>query len=120
MNVGFVPLRRAAGSSAFRMRRIRGLLGPLWRILNTIAEGDFYLQGMAVEPDLRGSWIGSIMMADAEERARDVESSRLCLDVGEKNEGARKLYARRGMVEPSRWPGSKLLPTLFVRMTIDL
>jgi len=114
------PLRRAAGSSAFRMRCVRGLLGPLWRILNTIEEGDFYLQGMAVEPDLRGFGIGSILMADAEERARDVGSSRLCLDVAEKNEGARELYARRGMVESSRWPGSKLLPTLFVRMTMDL
>jgi len=114
------PLRRAAGRSAFRMRCVRGLMGPLWRILDTVAEGDFYLQGMAVEPDLRGSGIGSILMADAEERARDTGSSRLCLDVAEKNEGARKLYARRGMVESSRWPASKLLPTVFVRMTMDL
>jgi hypothetical protein len=59
-------------------------------------------------------------MADAEERARGVGSARLCLDVAAKNEGARKLYARRGMVESSRWPASKLLPTVFVRMTKDL
>ena len=114
------PLRRAAGRSAFRMRCVRTLLGPLWRILNTVAEGDFYLQGMAVEPDLRGAGIGSILMADAEERARGVGSARLCLDVAAKNERARNLYARRGMVESARWPASNLLPTVFVRMTKDL
>ena len=114
------PLKRAAGRSAFRMRCVRTLMGPLWRILNTVAEGDFDLQGMAVEPDLRGAGIGSLLMADAEERARGVGSARLCLDVAAKNEGARKLYARRGMVESSHWPASKLMPTVFVRMTKDL
>ena len=114
------PLRRAAGRSALRMGCLKTLMWPLWRILNTVADGDFYLQGMAVEPDYRGSGIGSILLADAEERARGFGSARLCLDVSEKNEGARKLYARRGMVESSCWPASRLVPTLFVRMTKDL
>ena len=114
------PLRRAAGRSAFRMRCVRTLLGPLWRILNTVAEGDFDIQGMAVDPDLRGAGIGSLLMADAEERASATGSARLSLDVAAKNEGARKLYARRGMVESSRWPASRLLPTVFVRMTKNL
>ena len=114
------PLRRAAGRAAFRMRCVRTLLAPLWRILNTVAAEDFYLQGMAVEPELRGAGIGSLLLADAEERGRGAGSARLCLDVAAKNEGARKLYARRGMVESSRWPASGVLPTLFVRMTKDL
>lgn len=114
------PLRRAAGSGAFRMRCVQILLRPLWRILNTVAEGDFYVQGMAVEPDLRGAGIGSLLMSDAEVRARNGGSTRLSLDVSEKNERARKLYARRGMVESSHWPSSRLLPTVFVRMTKDL
>ena len=114
------PLRRVAGRTALRMSCVKTLLAPLWRILNTVAEGDFYLQGMAVEPDLRGAGIGSLLLADAEERARDGGSARLCLDVAAKNEGARNLYARRGMVESSRWPASKLLPTVFVRMTKEL
>lgn len=114
------PLRSAAGRAAFRMGCVRRLLAPLWRILNTIAEGDFYLQGMAVEPDLRGVGIGSFLLADAEERARSAGSARFCLDVAAKNEGARRLYARRGMVESSFWPASELLPTVFVRMTRDL
>ena len=114
------PLRRAAGRAAFRMRCVQMLLRPLWRILNTVPEGDFYLQGMAVEPELRGAGIGSLLMADTEDRAGRAGSARLCLDVAAKNEGARRLYERRGMVESSRWPASRLLPTLFVRMAKDL
>ena len=111
------PLKRAAGRSAFRMRCVQTLLWPLFRILNTVPEGDFYLQGMAVEPELRGAGIGSLLMADTEACAGHAGSARLCLDVAAKNSAARRLYARRGFAESSRWPASKLLPTLFVRMT---
>ena len=114
------PLKRAAGRSAFRMKCVKVLMAPLWGILNTVAEGDFYLQGMAVDPDRRGSGIGSILLADTEERAREAGSARLSLDVSHNNKGARKLYARKGMVESSCWPASSLLPTLFVRMTKGL
>ena len=115
------PLKRAAGrKAALRLRCVRILLWPLFRILDTVSEGDFYLLGLAVEPNMRGAGIGSLLMADTEDRARRAGSSRLCLDVAAKNEGARRLYERRGMVETSRWPASKLLPTLFVRMTQHL
>jgi hypothetical protein len=59
-------------------------------------------------------------MDDVEARGRAAGSTRLSLDVAAKNEGARKLYARRGMIESSEWPSPRLLPTLFVRMTKDL
>jgi len=111
------PLERAAGRSAFRFKCLRTLLAPLWRILDTVAEGDFYLQGIAVEPDLRGGGIGSLLMTDIEQRARASGSARLCLDVAARNTRAGKLYARRGMVESSRWPSFGILPPLFVRMT---
>ena len=115
------PLKRAAGrKAAFRLRCVRILLWPLLRVLDNVAEGDFYLLAVAVEPDLRGAGIGSLLMDDTEDRARRAGSVRLCLDVAAKNEGARKLYARRGMVESSLWPAPKMLPTLFVRMTKDL
>ena len=114
------PLRQAAGRSAFRMTCVKTLMAPLWRILNTVPADDFYLQGMAVEPGLRGAGIGSTLLSDVEERARDLGSARLGLDVSEKNVGARRLYARRGWVESSCWPSSRLLPTVFVRMTKDL
>ena len=47
------PLKRAAGRRAFRMKCVGTVLRPLWRILETVAEEDFYLQGIAVEPSPR-------------------------------------------------------------------
>jgi ribosomal protein S18 acetylase RimI-like enzyme len=114
------PLKRAAGRGALRMKLVRTLLAPLWRILDTVPEGDFYLQSLAVEPELRGAGIGSLLMNDVEGRARASGSVRLSLDVAAKNKGARKLYARRGMIESSEWPSPRFLPTVFVRMTKDL
>ncbi|MCP4571230.1 MAG: GNAT family N-acetyltransferase [bacterium] len=114
------PLTRAAGRSALRMKLVRLLLAPLWRILDTVPEGDFYLHGVAVEPELRGAGVGSLLMDDVEARGHSAGSARLSLDVAAKNEGARKLYWRRGMIESSEWPGPWFLPTVFVRMTKDL
>jgi ribosomal protein S18 acetylase RimI-like enzyme len=114
------PLKRAAKGSLFRMKFVRTLLAPLWRILDTVPEGDFYIQGIAVESELRGAGIGSLLINDVEERARASGSRRLCLDVAAKNKGARKLYARRGMIVSSKWPSPRFVPTVFVRMTKDL
>jgi len=114
------PLKRAAGRSALRMKLVRMLLAPLWRILDTVQESDFYLHGIAVEPELRGAGVGSFLMDDVEERGRAAGSTRLSLDVAAKNTGARKLYGRRGMIESSEWPSSRFLPTVLVRMTKDL
>ncbi len=114
------PLKRAAGRSALRMKLVRMLLAPLWRILDTVQESDFYLHGIAVEPELRGAGVGSLLMDDVEARGRAAGSTRLSLDVAAKNKGARKLYGRRGMIESSEWPSSRFLPTVFVRMTKDL
>jgi len=114
------PLKRAAGRSVVRMKFVRTLLAPLWRILDTVPEGDFYLHGIAVDPELRGAGIGSLLMDDVEARAQVSGSARLSLDVAAKNKGARKLYGRRGMIEASEWPSPRFLPTVFVRMTKDL
>jgi len=114
------PLRRAAGRSALRMKVFRTLFAPVWRILETVAEEEFYLQSIAVDPAVRGAGIGSLLMEDLDERARASGSARLSLDVGAKNKGARRLYERCGFEESSVWPASKLLPTVFVRMTKEL
>ncbi len=111
------PLVRAAKRNAIRLKLLRTLFAPVWRILETIPEGDFYLQGIAIEPTLRGTGIGSILMNDIENRAKASESNRLSLDVSAKNDGARKLYKRLGMVESSMWPKSRFLPTVFIRMS---
>jgi len=114
------PLKRAAGRSALRMKLVRMLLAPLWRILDTVQESDFYLHGIAVEPELRGAGVGSRLMDEVEARGQAAGSARLSLDVAAKNKGARKLYGRRGMIESSEWPSPWFLPTVFVRMTKDL
>lgn len=114
------PLKRAAGRSARRMRLVRFLLAPLWRILETVPERDFYLQSIAVDPELRGAGVGSLLLDDVEARGQAAGSARLSLDVAAKNKGARKLYRRRGMIESSAWPSPWFLPTVFVRMTKDL
>ena len=110
------PLKQAAGNRALRMRVVRILLAPLWRILNTLADGDFYLQAIAVDKELRGDGVGSTLIDSIEDRARASGSTRLSLDVSAKNEGARRLYERRGMTVESGWPKLFFIPRLFVRM----
>jgi ribosomal protein S18 acetylase RimI-like enzyme len=102
------------------MKMTRLLLAPLWRILETVPEGDFYLQAIAVDPELRGAGIGSLLLKDAIERGTRNGSARLTLDVAAKNDGARRLYARRGFSESSEWPSPRFVPTVFVRMTRTL
>jgi len=114
------PLRKAANRNAIRMKLVRTLFAPLWRILESIPEEDFYIQSIAVEPDLRGAGIGSLLMNDIERRALESGSVRLSLDVSAKNEGAKRLYKKREMIEVSEWPKSRYLPTVFVRMSKDL
>ena len=111
------PLQRAAKRNAIRLKLVRTLFAPMWRILETIPEGDFYVQGIAIKPELRGAGIGSLLMNDIENRAKASGSIRLSLDVSSKNDGARRLYKRLGMVDSSTWPNSRFLPTVFFRMT---
>ena len=110
------PLQRAAKRNAIRLKLVRVLFARVWRIIETIPEGDFYVQGIAIEPELRGAGIGSLLMNDIENRAKASKSNRLNLDVSAKNDGERRLYKRLGMVESSTWPNSRFLPTVFFRM----
>lgn len=112
------PLERAAGPAALRLRAVKILCAPLFRILKTVADGDFYLLAMAVDEELRGQGVGSFLMDSIEERARAGGSTRLSLDVSAGNEEARRLYERRGMTVESQWPKRMPLPGLkFYRMT---
>ncbi len=43
------PLKQAAGNRALRMKGVRILCAPLWRLLNTLSDGDFYIQAIAVD-----------------------------------------------------------------------
>jgi ribosomal protein S18 acetylase RimI-like enzyme len=103
------------------MRIVLILFAPLMRILDSMADGDFSLQAIAVDKELRGDGVGSILMDGFEERARASGSTRLSLDVSAKNEGARRFYERRGMAVASQWPKRLSIPGLrFYRMTKTL
>ena len=103
-------LRKARGFSALRMSLIQMVAGTLWRFLNTIENGDFYLQSIAVASECRGEGIGSMLIDAMEERATDTQATRFVLDVAAKNEGARRLYERRGMAVEARWPSRFPIP----------
>ena len=115
------PLKQAAGRLNLRMRIVQILFAPLMRIIDSIADGDFYVQFIAVDKDLRGDGVGSVLMDSAEERARASGSTRLSLDVSAENEGARRFYECRMMTVDSQWPKRLAMPGLrFYRMTKSL
>jgi ribosomal protein S18 acetylase RimI-like enzyme len=115
------PLKRAAGRWNLRLMVVSILFAPLLRIIDTIGDGDFYLQAIAVDKELRGDGVGSALMDSIEDLAVASGSARLALDVSAKNEGARRLYERRGMTVESQWPKRLAIPGLrFVRMTKEL
>jgi ribosomal protein S18 acetylase RimI-like enzyme len=108
------PFREAEGYRAFRATIIAAVFAPIFRVLDTIEDGDFYLQAIAVDEGLRGAGVGSLLMEWVEDQARASGSGRLCLDVSGTNVGARRLYERLGMdmVSESKifyMPGVRLL-----------
>ena len=114
------PLRLAPGWRALRMVRVAICYAPFRRVLGNLADGDFYLQAIAVDEELRGMGIGSALVDSIEDRARAAGSTHLCLDVAAKNEAARRFYEGRGMgVDPGS-PRLLFAPRLFVRMTKSL
>lgn len=110
------PLKQAAGNRALERVGVTLLCARL-RFLGTHADGDFYLQAIAVDRELRGEGIGSALMDAIEEQARASGSTRLYLDAAARNEGARRLYERRGMTVESEWPTLPLIPPFIVQMT---
>jgi len=114
------PLREALGGRATRMRIVARLMARQQWFLGTYADGDFYVQGFAVDEDLRGQGIGSALMDAMEQRARTGGSKRLILNVGAKNEGARRLYDRRGMIVEAGWPKLPCMPPFVLRMVSPL
>ncbi len=111
------PLERAAGRHVLRLKCMSFLMRPVFRIMSSVTDDDFYLQGIAVDPKLRGRGVGSMLLEDVEQRAQRSGSSSLSLDVARKNTGAQALYARRGMLQSSQWPRNGPVPPLFIRMT---
>ena len=111
------PLKQAVGRWNLRARIVMVLFAPLMRIIDSIADGDFYLQAIAVDKELRGDGVGSVLMDFFEEQARANGATRISLDVSSRNEGARRFYERRGMTIESQWPKRLPIPAIkFYRM----
>ncbi len=111
-------LTRAAGRFNLRLKVVRLLFAPLMHVIDSIADGDFYVHTIAVDQALRGAGVGSILMDFLEDRARTIGSTRLSLDVSAKNAGARRFYERRGMNIEFQWPRRLAIPGIkLYRMT---
>ena len=99
------------------MRLVEVLLAPLMRLNDSILEGDYYLQFIAVDQDRRVAGVGTVLLDAFEEQALASGSTRLSLDVSPGNEVARRFYEHRGWSVESEWPDVRLMPTLSLRMT---
>jgi GNAT superfamily N-acetyltransferase len=71
------PLKRAAGRWNLRMRIVLAVFSPLMRIIDSIADNDFYLQAIAADKELRGSGVGALLMDSLEQRANASGAVRL-------------------------------------------
>ena len=110
------PLMRAAGRSAFRIAFMFFLVSPVLRFFHTYADGDFYVLFLAVDEGHRGKGIGSGLLRALEDRARDGASTRLAIDVANRNAVARRLYEHYGFATIDRWPRTRLLRPNILRM----
>ena len=64
--------------------------------------GSLYLSGIAVAEQCRNAGIGAAMMEAVNHRANDLSIPRISLICFERNEGAMRLYLRRGFQELDR------------------
>jgi ribosomal protein S18 acetylase RimI-like enzyme len=104
------PLKRAAGSWNVRFHVVSFVFAPFLRIIDTIDDGDFYIQAIAVDRAARGGGVGGDLMDSMEDHAIATGSARLVLDVSAENQGARRFYEGRGMAVASRWPERWAIP----------
>lgn len=111
-------LTNAAGLWNLRFRVVSILFWPLIRALDTIKDGDFYLQAIAVDSHVRGKRVGSMLLDHTEALAIDNEADRIALDVSASNDHAFQIYKSRGYVVDSTWPRHVRIPAImFSRMS---
>lgn len=114
------PLRKAAGRSALRMAFMFTLAAPVFRFIHTLANGDFYVEFLAVEEAHRGKGIGSWLLSALEDRAREAGSAQFAIDVAGRNKVAQKVYERYGFETIDRWPRTRLVKANILRMSKPL
>ena len=115
------PLVQAAGRFNLRFLVLSAALAPVFRVLDTMGPGEFYVLAIAVDKTVRGEGLGSTLLRAIEEQARAAGATGLALDVAASNDGARKVYEHRGWTVTARWPRRFDLPGLtLLRMTKPL
>lgn len=72
--------------------------------LKNHAVGYFYIDSLACFPDHQGKGVGSLMIEDAIARARKTGHKNICLMAYEANQGAVRLYQKRGFKIIQRLP----------------
>ncbi|MFF3640884.1 GNAT family N-acetyltransferase [Streptomyces sp. NPDC002564] len=94
--------RSLTGGSARAVLRAYGHLGGLRRVLllalfhRRPAPGQLVMDGIAVDRDLRGRGVGSLLIEETAAVAADLGCRQIRLDVIDTNPRARTLYERRG------------------------
>jgi len=73
-------------------------------VLESKAPGSWYINVVAAFPEFRGQGIGARLLALAEEHGRTQGATSASMIVASANEGAVRLYARRGYKEIARAP----------------
>lgn len=82
----------------------------IFQFIETVPDGDFYLQAVAVDDDQRGNGIGSMLIDHMENTARAHGCARIVLDVAANNKVARRLYEHRGMTVEAESPRVLFMP----------
>lgn len=94
--------RSLTGGSATAVLRAYGHLRGLHRVLllalfeRRPASGQLVMDGIAVDPELRGRGVGSLLLAEVAAVAAEQHCREIRLDVIDTNPRARALYERRG------------------------
>ncbi|GGV55217.1 molybdopterin-guanine dinucleotide biosynthesis protein MobC [Streptomyces pilosus] len=94
--------RALTGGSAAAVLRAYGHLRGLHRLLllalfeRRPAPGQLVMDGIAVDPDLRGRGVGSLLIEEVAAVAAEQDCREIRLDVIDTNPRARALYERRG------------------------
>jgi ribosomal protein S18 acetylase RimI-like enzyme len=110
-------LEAAAGWRRYRWAAFVRVARRMFRFIDTVPDGDFYVRALAVEPSDRGAGIGTLLLGSLEDTAQAAGSKRFALDVAAKNRNARRLYERLGMTAEAESPRWFRLPnTNLIRM----
>jgi ribosomal protein S18 acetylase RimI-like enzyme len=90
---------------------------PVLAPFSELSEPDsYYICSLAMFPEYRGAGVGSHLLAEAENRCRNIGLHKISLIVFESNIGAKRLYERAGFVETNR---ATTVPHPLIRVSGD-